>query len=29
LAVKQFMENFERFRNGQPLEFIVDKQAGY
>jgi phosphoglycerate dehydrogenase-like enzyme len=29
LAVKQFIENFERFRNGQPLEFIVDKQAGY
>ena len=29
LAVNQFMENFERFRNGQPLEFIVDKQAGY
>jgi phosphoglycerate dehydrogenase-like enzyme len=29
LAVKQFMENFERFRNGQPLDCIVDKQAGY
>jgi phosphoglycerate dehydrogenase-like enzyme len=29
LAVSQFIENFERFRNGQPLEFIVDKQAGY
>jgi phosphoglycerate dehydrogenase-like enzyme len=29
LAVKQFIENFERFRNGQPLEFMVDKQAGY
>jgi phosphoglycerate dehydrogenase-like enzyme len=29
LAVEQFIENFERFRNGQPLEFIVDKQAGY
>lgn len=29
LAVDQFIENFERFRNGQPLEFIVDKQAGY
>jgi len=29
LAVEQFMENFERFRNGQPLEYIVDKQAGY
>jgi phosphoglycerate dehydrogenase-like enzyme len=29
LAVKQFVENFERFRNGQPLEYIVDKTAGY
>jgi phosphoglycerate dehydrogenase-like enzyme len=29
LAVKQFIENFERFRNGQPLEYIVDKSAGY
>ena len=29
LAVNQFIENFERFRNGQPLEYIVDKQAGY
>ncbi len=29
LAVNQFIENFERFRNGQPLEFTVDKQAGY
>jgi phosphoglycerate dehydrogenase-like enzyme len=29
LAVRQFIENFERFRNGQPLDFIVDKQAGY
>ncbi len=29
LAVQQFIENFGRFRNGQPLEFIVDKQAGY
>jgi phosphoglycerate dehydrogenase-like enzyme len=29
LAVQQFIENFERFSNGQPLEFIVDKQAGY
>ena len=29
LAVNQFIENFDRFRNGQPLEFIVDKQAGY
>jgi phosphoglycerate dehydrogenase-like enzyme len=29
LAVRQFNSNFERFRNGQPLEFIVDKRAGY
>ncbi len=29
LAVQQFVENFERFRNGQPLDCIVDKQAGY
>ena len=29
LAVNQFIENFERFRNGQPLEYMVDKKAGY
>ena len=29
LAVNQFIENFDRFRNGQPLDYIVDKQAGY
>jgi phosphoglycerate dehydrogenase-like enzyme len=29
LAVNQFISNFERFRNGEPLEYIVDKQAGY
>ena len=29
LAVEQFIENFARFRNGQPLEYIVDKQMGY
>ncbi|HTW64035.1 MAG TPA: D-2-hydroxyacid dehydrogenase [Bryobacteraceae bacterium] len=29
LAVKQFIRNFERFRDGQPLEYIVDKGAGY
>ncbi|MGP0074159.1 MAG: D-2-hydroxyacid dehydrogenase [Bryobacteraceae bacterium] len=29
LAVQQFIENFERFSTGRPLEFIVDKQAGY
>jgi phosphoglycerate dehydrogenase-like enzyme len=28
-AMNRFIENFERFRNGQPLEYIVDKQAGY
>jgi phosphoglycerate dehydrogenase-like enzyme len=29
LAVRQFIANFERFRNDQPLESIVDKSAGY
>lgn len=29
LAVKQFLANYERFRSGQPLEFLVDKRAGY
>jgi phosphoglycerate dehydrogenase-like enzyme len=29
LAMNRFIDNFERFRNGQPLENIVDKQAGY
>jgi phosphoglycerate dehydrogenase-like enzyme len=29
LAVKQFVENFQRFRDGQPLEYLVDKNAGY
>ena len=28
-AMNQFIENFERFRNGQPLENLVDKKAGY
>ena len=28
-AMNQFIENFERFRNGQPLENVVDKKAGY
>jgi phosphoglycerate dehydrogenase-like enzyme len=28
-AMNQFLENFERFRSGQPLENIVDKNAGY
>ena len=29
MAVDSFVENFQRFRDGQPLEYIVDKQAGY
>jgi len=29
LAMQQFMEEFERFRTGQPLRNVVDKQAGY
>ena len=28
-AMNQFIENFERFRNGQSLENVVDKKAGY
>lgn len=28
-AMNQFLDNFERFRNGQPLENVVDKKAGY
>jgi len=28
-AVRRFLENFERFRTGQPLVAIVDKEAGY
>lgn len=28
-AMLFFLENFERFRAGQPLENLVDKQAGY
>jgi len=28
-AMKVFLENFERFRTGQPLLNIVDKRAGY
>jgi phosphoglycerate dehydrogenase-like enzyme len=28
-AVLRFVENFARFRDGQPLESIVDKKAGY
>jgi phosphoglycerate dehydrogenase-like enzyme len=29
LAMHVFIQNFERFRNGQPLLNIVDKKAGY
>jgi hypothetical protein len=29
LAMQVFIENFERFRAGQPLLNIVDKKAGY
>jgi phosphoglycerate dehydrogenase-like enzyme len=29
LGMNKFIENFERFRNGQPLENVVDKRAGY
>jgi len=29
LAVDRFLELFERFRNGEPLDHIVDKKAGY
>ena len=29
LGMNKFIENFERFRNGQPLENVVDKGAGY
>jgi phosphoglycerate dehydrogenase-like enzyme len=29
LAVDMFVENFQRFQNGQPLQNIVDKKAGY
>lgn len=29
LAMQVFLDNFNRFRNGQPLQNIVDKRAGY
>ncbi len=29
LAVERFVELFKRFQNGQPLEYVVDKKAGY
>jgi len=28
-SMESFLENFERFRSGKPLENIVDKRAGY
>jgi phosphoglycerate dehydrogenase-like enzyme len=29
LTMRFFVENFHRYRNGQPLENVVDKRAGY
>jgi phosphoglycerate dehydrogenase-like enzyme len=29
LSMQVFIDNFDRYRQGQPLENIVDKQAGY
>lgn len=29
LAMRRFVSNFHRFMDGQPLEFVVDKRAGY
>jgi phosphoglycerate dehydrogenase-like enzyme len=29
LAYDAFFENLERFRKGEPLEYVVDKRAGY
>ena len=29
LAMRKFLENFERYQSGKPLENVVDKQAGY
>jgi phosphoglycerate dehydrogenase-like enzyme len=28
-AMQVFLDNFERYRNGQPLKNLVDKKAGY
>jgi phosphoglycerate dehydrogenase-like enzyme len=28
-AMHVFLDNFERYRNGQPLRNLVDKKAGY
>jgi len=29
LSMRVFVENFRRFQNGEPLENVVDKKAGY
>ena len=29
LAMQRFVDNFHRFQAGQPLEYMVDKKAGY
>jgi hypothetical protein len=29
LAMRRFVSNFHRFVKGEPLEFVVDKNAGY
>jgi phosphoglycerate dehydrogenase-like enzyme len=29
LAMRRFVSNFHRFMEGKPLEFVVDKKAGY
>ena len=29
LAMQRFVDNFHRFQAGQPLEYVVDKKAGY
>jgi phosphoglycerate dehydrogenase-like enzyme len=29
LAMRRFVDNFRRFQAGQPLEYVVDKKAGY
>jgi hypothetical protein len=28
-AMELFLENFERFRRGEPLRNIIDKHSGY
>ncbi len=29
LTALQFVENFERYLKGEPLQHVVDKKAGY